>query len=182
MERKIRQEQTGKLPMLELIISIGVFAIISVFLLEMFLGADSMEKKTKDQGKAFTLAETVAETIKGADSLDAAVSQLGMEQQWGTVAQQEDGSYLVGDLSDTQSTDGALVYLLHYDKNWEKTEQEDNYSLILVPYEETVYGKTMENYQVYVYRLSGYPSVFHQKDNVQLFHMSFSKYRQEMGA
>ena len=180
MRKRVRRTQDGKLPMLELIISIGVFAIISVLLLEMFLQANSIQKNTRDQGKAITLAENVAETIKAADSLDAAVSQLGMKAQWGTVTLQEDGSYCVEDLSEQESEEGAQIYLLHYNENWEVAQQEDMYSVILMPYREAVYGKTMDNYQVYVYRLHGYPSVFHQKQNVQLYHISFSKYRQEM--
>ena len=60
MEKR-KQSQNAKLPMLELIINIGVFAIISMFLLEMFLAANSLQQKAKDQGIAITKAETIAE-------------------------------------------------------------------------------------------------------------------------
>ena len=67
MERKIKQSENARLPMLELVVSIGVFAVISVFLLEMFLAANSLQQKAKDEGKAITKTETIAEMLKSAD-------------------------------------------------------------------------------------------------------------------
>lgn len=176
MEKR-KQSQNAKLPMLELIISIGVFAVISVFLLEMFLAANSLQQKAKDQGIAITKAETIAETIKSADTFSETEADLGFTKMWGKMTEQEDGTYQIAGLDQKEKKDTMVVYVLHFNEEWEPVTEEDTYSVLVVPYTKTMQESTVENYEVYVYRLKGYPSLLQKKDQVALFELSFSKYR-----
>lgn len=175
MEKR-KQSQNAKLPMLELIISIGVFAVISVFLLEMFLVANSLQQKAKDQGIAITKAETIAETIKSADGFSEVETELGFTKMWGTMVEQEDGSYQITRLDQKEKKDTTVVYVLHFNEEWEPATKEDTYSVLVVPYTKTMQEGTVENYEVYVYRLKGYPSLLQTKNQIALFQLSFSKY------
>lgn len=176
MEKR-KESQNAKLPMLELIINIGVFAVISIFLLEMFLAANSMQQKAKDQGIAITKAETIAESIKNADSFSVTESDLGFTKMWGNVTEQEDGNYQITGLSQSAKKDATAVYVQHFNEEWEAVTEEDTYSVLLVPYTKNMQEAIVENYEVYVYRLKGYPSLLQKEDQVALFEMSFSKYR-----
>lgn len=179
MKRKGKQSESTRLTLLELIISIGVFAIISVFLLEMFLAANSMQQQAKDEGKAITRAETVAETLKGANSQEQAFSQLSMQEAWGTMQQTKDGIYQIVDVTSSPDENKTKLYVTHFDKNWKKTEAEDCYSLILIPYEENLQGKVVNDYEIFVYRLNGYPSIINPKESAELYHLSFSVWKGE---
>lgn len=176
MEKK-KQSQNAKLPMLELIVNIGVFAIISVFLLEMFLAANSMQQKAKDQGIAITKAETIAEKIKSTDSFSQTETDLGFAKMWGTMIEQKDGSYQISDLNKSEKKEATALYVQHFNKDWEPVTEEDTYSVLVVPYTKTMQDGVVENYEVYVYRLKGYPSVLQKKEHVALYQLSFSKYR-----
>lgn len=176
MEKR-KQSQNAKLPMLELIINIGIFAIISVFLLEMFLAANSLQQKAKDQGIAVTKAETIAETIKSEDSFLKAQSEFAFSKMWGTMTEEKDGSYQITELSQKEKKDATVVYVLHFNEEWEPVKKEDTYSLLVVPYIKKMQEGTVENYEVYAYRLKSYPSLLQKKGHVALFELSFSKYR-----
>ncbi len=176
MERR-KQSQNAKLPMLELIINIGVFAIISVFLLEMFLAANSLQQKAKDQGIAITKAETIAETIKSEEAFLEAQKDFGFTKMWGNMTEQKDGNYQIAGLSKSEKKNTTVVYVLHFNEDWEPVTEEDTYSMLIVPYTKNMQEGTVENYEVYAYRLKGYPSLLQKKEHVALYQMSFSKYR-----
>ena len=178
MERKIKQSENARLPMLELVVSIGVFAVISVFLLEMFLAANSLQQKAKDEGKAITKTETIAEMLKSADSLEEVVHDLSMHPMWGEVKEQKDGSYQIKNLTKEQGDGLTQIYSLHYDKDWNLVEKEDMYSILVIPYQMAVQGETMENYAIYTYRLQDYPSIFSQEDTVNIYQLECGVYRE----
>ena len=79
MEKRERQSQLAKMPLLELVITIGIFAVISVFLLELFLAANSLQQKARDTGKATIFSENIAENIKGAEKKEKAIEELGFQ-------------------------------------------------------------------------------------------------------
>ena len=64
--------RSSKMPMLEMILVIGYFSVISVFILQLFLSANMLQSKAKDEGKAIVQSERIAETIKAANSFEAA--------------------------------------------------------------------------------------------------------------
>lgn len=107
MKKKNRSHASG-MPMLEMVITIGIFTIISAFVLKLFVSADSLKTRAAETGKAVMCAENAAEAIKGSKSIDEAALLLGLREK--------DGGY-VG----------------YYNSKWEVVESADSYSLIINP-------------------------------------------------
>ncbi|MDE7424570.1 MAG: hypothetical protein K2N51_12935 [Lachnospiraceae bacterium] len=169
------ESRSAKMPMLEIIITIGIFAVASVFILELFLSANTLQNRAKDQSKAVVLAETIAETVKSCKVFEEAADGLGLEKTVARITQQKNGSYEISKIDEPEDMkDGIAVYTGHFDENWKAVKEEDTYSVIVIPYEEQVQGSVMANYEVYIYRLKGYVSVMGEKDSEELYHMSFS--------
>lgn len=181
MEKRMgrnQQSRSAKMPMIELVVMIGIFAIISVFLLEMFLAANALQCKAKDEGKAIMLAESVAETIKSADSFESAVEAMELVSTSCVLEKNENGTYQISQLGEENASgEKTELYMLHYNEQWEATEEADTYSLMLLPYTEVEQGNDIENYEIYIYRLKGYASITQQKENEELYHLHFAKYR-----
>jgi hypothetical protein len=109
--------RASEMPMLELVISIGIFSVISVFLLQLFLSADTLEKKAVDLSKATIQAETIAEGIKGCDTMEEACRLLH-----------------VTPLKNS-------TYEIRYDANWHVTSKDTKYGAAILPdVIETEYG------------------------------------------
>lgn len=169
------KSRSAKMPMLEIIITIGIFAVVSVFILELFLSANTLQSRAKDKSKAIVLAESIAETVKSSKTFEEAVKELDLKQTVGKVAQQKDGSLQVNITDKSNDTkDTMIVYTGHFDENWKTTKEEDTYSVIVVPYEEQIQDKVMINYKVCVYRLKGYVSIRGEKGSEELYQMNFS--------
>lgn len=175
------ESRTGKMPMLEMIITIGIFAVVSVFILELFLSANTLQNRAKDKSKAMILAETIAETVKSSKDFESAAKELGMDKTAGTLKKQKNGSYEVSQIEESKSKkesentkESITVYTCHFDENWKSVKEENTYSVILIPYEEQVEGTTMKNYEVYIYRLKGYASILKERDSEELYHLNFS--------
>lgn len=169
------KSRSAKMPMLEIIITIGIFAVVSVFILELFLSANTLQSRAKDKSKAIVLAESIAETVKSSTTFEEAVKELDLEQTVGGVTWQKDGSHQVN-LMDTSETneDTLIVYTGHFDENWKAVKNEDTYSVIVIPYKEQIQDKVMMNYKVCVYRLKGYVSIRGEKGSEELYQMDFS--------
>lgn len=172
------EARSAKMPMLEIIFTIGIFAVVSVFILELFLSANTLQNRAKDKSKAIVLAETIAETVKSKKNFEDAVEELDLVKTAGRISQQKDGSYQVSKIDESEGAEDTgesiEVYTGHYDENWKKAKEENTYSVIVIPYEETIQGKVMANYEIYIYRLKGYVSVMSKKDSEELYHLSFS--------
>ncbi len=66
--------------MIEFILMFGVFAVMSVIIAKMFLSADHMSKEALGYSQAVIRAENIAEGLKGSESFEAALVELGMEK------------------------------------------------------------------------------------------------------
>lgn len=84
--KRISKNNEAKMPMLEIVISVGIFTIISVFLLKMFISANTLEEDAKILTKAVLSSETIAETIKAEKNFEQAMSGLEFEKE-------ENGTY-----------------------------------------------------------------------------------------
>lgn len=181
MEKRMgrnQQSRSAKMPMIELVVMIGIFAIISIFLLEMFLAANALQCKAKDEGKAIMLAESIAETVKSAESFESAVETAGLIETSCVLKENEDGTYQISQLGEKDASgEKTEMYMLHYNEDWELTEDEDTYSLMVLPFTDEEQGQSVENYEIYIYRLKGYASITQQKQNEELYHLHFVKYR-----
>ena len=179
MEKRERQSQLAKMPLLELVITIGIFAVISVFLLELFLAANSLQQKARDTGKATILSENIAENIKGAEKKEKAIEELGFQTRYGKWNETK-GVYPIAAIRKEKQEGDTQIYIKYCDSKWKATKQKSSYSIILVPAKTKVKNKTIDTYEIYVYRLKGYVSMFHQKKNIELFHMQFLDYYEKM--
>lgn len=172
---KHSQSRLAKLPMLEWILVIGFFAVISVFIIQLFLSANMLQSRAKDEGKAIMMSESIAETIKAAEGFEDAKKDLNFLEASKMEKIKENinlsGSKVIGEKEE--------MYMLCFDKNWEESDTEVMYSAIVLPSTNKELGEQMEEYQVYVFRLQGYASLYHQKEQEGLYHLSFSKYRKE---
>jgi hypothetical protein len=76
-----KKQNSFRAPLLELVIIIGIFAIVSVYLLKMFMASDKLRGNAVNTTKSVLLAQSVADFIKGCDSDQIAeiLSKTGQE-------------------------------------------------------------------------------------------------------
>lgn len=98
-----------RMPMIELIIVIGVFALLSVFLVQMFMGTNRLQKRSTDISKALICTQTIAEQIKHTASIGETAEKFQMIAYDNT----------------------SLNYCIYYDKDWKQTSLPSD-NLILV--------------------------------------------------
>lgn len=171
---KSPQSRSAKMPMLELIFVIGLFVIISVFLLQLFLSANMLQSRARDEGKAIVQSEKIAEIIKAADSFEEAKKECHLLEFSGIDEKSRVEKIIMDQLKRAK---GELIYTLYFDKNWEESTTEVMYTAIVSSSVNEEYSPYMEEYDVYVFRLQGYASMFRQKESEELYHLQFSKYR-----
>lgn len=90
---------------LELVFITGIFAVISVFLLKLYLTADRLQGKAAAVSSATVRAESLAETVK-ALGVQKAAGQFQMEIKDG-------------------------YYILRYDKSWNIVTEKEEYQIVL---------------------------------------------------
>ena len=88
--------------LVEIIVSIGILAVVSLFVLEMFLRSMNTEKRASDYDNASSYCQTVLEYYKTYGTCDPAVSDLDICGNW----------------SFSDEEDGSFVMYMHFDKNW----------------------------------------------------------------
>ncbi|MCR5325030.1 MAG: hypothetical protein K6E85_17370 [Lachnospiraceae bacterium] len=64
MADKYDKQSTARLPLVESVIIIAIFAVVSVVIMQMYLSADRIQKKAVNISKATILAENKAEELK----------------------------------------------------------------------------------------------------------------------
>ncbi len=120
MSEKVKSRKLN-MPMLEMIITLGILIVISVFIMRLFLGANSLETKARDISKACILAQSVGETIKSAESLEEAIKEL--------------------DLIRIEDNGEAKVVQSYYDSNWKECKEPKTYTMTIA-ITETPYGSS----------------------------------------
>ena len=71
MADKYDKQSTARLPLVESVIIIAIFAVVSVVIMQMYLSADRIQKKAVNISKATIIAENKAEELKaGSSDLD----------------------------------------------------------------------------------------------------------------
>ena len=99
--RKTRSNSGVMLPVVELVIAIGLFTIISIFIVKFFTSANTMSRQADELSKGLIKAESAIELAKSFSPEEAA-EKLG------------------GELNDSKESKEIVVY---YDKDWKATEQ-----------------------------------------------------------
>lgn len=110
MIEKVKSRKLN-MPMLEIVITLGILTVVSVFVLRLFLGANSLENKAKDISKACIMVQSTGETIKAAISIEEAVDTLGAIE-----------SGTSGD---------ARIYKKYYNSGWKETREPSAYTMTL---------------------------------------------------
>ena len=114
MEKEGRNRSL-RMSLMELSIMIAMFAVVSVLLTQMYVKADHLQGTSTQISKSIVLCETIAETIKGSDSFEAAMQQLGL-----------------------QSLNNNTSYLKQYDGNWASAEERVVFQISVTPIWESV--------------------------------------------
>lgn len=114
---------------MELVIVIGIFAIISVYLLKMFMTADRLRGKAVATSKGLVRAESVAEYIKGSSEGTLADLKKAVCTEFGAVEE-----------------NGVLV--IRYNKSWDVTDKTGEF-LLCVKLEENGSSGYKGNITVY---------------------------------
>lgn len=95
--------------MIELVIVIGMFSIIGILLVRVFLETNRLQKKAVDLGYAVIQTQNVAEHIKNNASLGETADELGMIPYDNT----------------------SLNYCIYYDEEWNQTESPSSNILLI---------------------------------------------------
>ena len=64
MANKYDKQSTARLPLMESVIIIAIFAVVSVVIMQMYISANRLQKKAVNISKATILAENTAEEIR----------------------------------------------------------------------------------------------------------------------
>lgn len=89
-----------RMPMIELILVIGIFAVISVFLVQMFMGTSRLQDKANDISRALIQAQTIVEQIKNSASIGETAKILEMDN----------------------FDNSSFNYCIYYDSKWNQTK------------------------------------------------------------
>lgn len=150
--KKIKEFRSPGMPLLEIMIVIGMFSVISVFILQLFLSADTMKEKARDTSKAVILAENAAEAVKGSASFEEAAVRIGIKKE----------------------READAWYAAYYDSDWKPAEEKDIYCLAVVPSMTAEAAGTTIYADIYVYRLKGY--LFDSGAQRELCHLTTVRY------
>ena len=117
-----RVKAHSNIMMLELVIVIGFFAVISTFLMKMFVAADEAQKDAKNISEATILAETVLEKLSAGE-------ELGFDAV-------------------TEGSKKAMV--AYYDKEWKRSDTSSRYEVKVYESDEEVAAGVLRSYEVVV--------------------------------
>lgn len=123
------KQNSFRMPMIEMIIIIGIFAIISVLIVRMFISTDHLQGKAVNVSRSVMEAESIAEYIKGSDSSSNIWEELGAEK-----------------LEETQDS-----YVIYYDREWNKVEKDASNIIVIHTFEEIDEYGSMSTYQILAY-------------------------------
>lgn len=153
---KVKERTHSEVPLLEIIFTIGIFAIISIVILQMFLGADTLRRKAEDISRGTIAAETVIESIKGMDSIEEAMKSMGFSPG-------------------PEKEDFDENYILTLGENWEKQEEEA-FRISVDLKENRKAGGTLQDIQVTVIKKKPY-GLFGKGEALELLTLSTYKYQ-----
>lgn len=107
---KYDKQSSARLPLMESVIIVSIFAIVSVTIMQMYVSADRIQGRAVAVSKAMILAENVAEGMHS----EGKIPELGIS------------------LEDAAELAGTTVSVL-YDKSWNVTGDDPDYVLSFTP-------------------------------------------------
>lgn len=155
MVYKVRTRKRNA-PMLEMICMLGVLMVISILVLNLFIGANSLNHKARDVSKACILAENMAETIKGYQTLEEAVEYLKLQQ--------------------IQDNHATAIYEKYYDKQWRVSKKPENYRVIVTVERQEVGKGRFYEIEILIKSEKKYPVIKNDTSN-ELVSLHVSSYK-----
>lgn len=121
--------------LIEILLSIAVFSILSVFVLQMFSTAMSLNENARELDRSVLVAESIFERIQAVDSFESLEGQRGFEH---------------ANLSEESE---VSVMRLHYDEDWKTiafTEMTPVYKVIVHKQDVQAFDHVVASYQLQV--------------------------------
>jgi len=98
---------SSRLPMIEIVIIISVLAMISVYIMRLFLFANSLQTDAVNTSKAVIMSESIAEVLKSSGSYEKTLLEYGLEKK--------------------EDTDN--IYIMYFDNKWVEVIQAGSYAI-----------------------------------------------------
>lgn len=143
MQKDKVESHSFRMPMIELVIVIGIFAVISIFLVQMFMGTNRLLNHATNISHAVICAESIAEQIKNTASIGETANQLHMVSYDNT----------------------SQNYCIYYDEEWNQTAEPSDHIIIVTSSVEKKTSGRMVNAVIRAYACS---TVIDSKDSEPL--------------
>jgi len=137
-------QRKSLLPLIEILISTGIFAIAVILTLQIFMLAKFLGNRTSDTADAILKVQHVAETLKSFESEDDIIYFIKNETIQ-TINTSNPQLY------------GEIISNIYYDKNWQQTDNADEAVYITEIYMDKQGGVYL--YSVNLYKIEPYPFI-----------------------
>lgn len=142
-ERYQPRVKNKNMALLEMVLSLGIFIFVSVFILKMFVGANSIETKAKDISKATIKAESIVEQIKGSDNIKEVA--MDMKTSW-------------------VEKENQMVLEQFYNKEWQETKKNAIYRITIILDKTCYESQQFIDGTITVIRERQYPNIKQEKE------------------
>jgi hypothetical protein len=142
----MNNERKALLPLIEILISTGIFAIAVILTLQIFMLARFLGNRTSDMADAILKVQYVAETIKAFQSVDEIDKFFENETIQTT-----------GAINTRLSLSGATIYNIYYDINWRQADSADGAVFVTEIYIEL--QGSVYLYSIDLYKIEPYPFI-----------------------
>lgn len=150
--------------LVEIIVSILIFSICAVIMLNCFAAARYTQFKANDKSIALLKGQSVLEYIKAAKN------------------SQELGSFLRGKYKEESGEGGSSIYSIYYDKDWnEAVEGSKEFFLKIRIYDEKIPQGSKKQVTVTVERCSQYPIIGKGTGSEMILSLSTKKFFPDEG-
>lgn len=128
-----KKQNSFRLPMIEMIIILGTFVVVSVLIMKMFVATERIRTKAENISRAVLETESIAEILKG----------------------REVTSELFDELSAAKIEKTENTYIIYYDSEWNDVVEESNHIIVIEHTDEQREFGGMDTFYVTAYD-SGY--------------------------
>lgn len=104
-----KKQNSFRLPMIEMIIILGTFVVVSVLIMKMFVATERIRTKAENISRAVLETESIAEILKG----------------------REVTSELFDELSAAKIEKTENTYIIYYDSEWNDVVEESNHIIVI---------------------------------------------------
>lgn len=121
--------------LVEILLSVAVFSILSVFVLQMFATAKNLNEDARELDRSVLIAESIFERIQAAQSFESLDGQKGFEE------------------ANFDGESGVAMMTIHYDEDWRiiaATEMTPIYKTIVRKQDVQSFNHIVSSYQLQV--------------------------------